>query len=266
MSTATVLRGEVRCARKVMLRDPMAVFVTVVLPLLYLFIFATMNGTVNGKPATMHMRGQPGILKVQAYVVASVIVIGVVSAAFTYLAAQLVHDREDGILKRLRSAPVRTSTFLAGPVINGTAASLTLAVLVAALGRLGYAVSLPAGHLLAAVITVIIGALAFCALGCLVTVVIRSATAAMPLLFAVTLALFFLSGNFFPTDSAPAPWRAVANVFPVRHFLTAMLTAYNPHVTGAGFAPRDLAILALWGLASAIVAARTFRWTPVRAG
>jgi len=56
---------------------------------------------------------------------------------------------------------------------------------------------------------------------CLVTVVVRSATAAMPLLFAVTLALFFLSGNFFATDSAPAAWRAVANVFPVRHFLTA---------------------------------------------
>ena len=79
------MRGEVRCARKVMLRDPMAVFVTVVLPLLYLFIFATVNGTVNGQQATMHMRGQPGILKVQAYVVASVIVIGVVSAAFISL-------------------------------------------------------------------------------------------------------------------------------------------------------------------------------------
>lgn len=126
--------------------------------------------------------------------------------------------------------------------------------------------SLPANHLIAAVITVIIGALAFCALGCLVTVVIRSATAAMPLLFGVTLALFFLSGNFFPTDTLSGAWRAVASVFPVRHFLTAMLTAYNPHVTGAGFAPRDLAILALWGLASAIVAARTFRWTPVRTG
>ena len=199
MSTATILRGEVRCARKVMLRDPMAVFVTVVLPLLYLFIFATMD------TGTASVRGQPGMVKGSTYVVASVIVIGVVSAAFTYLAAQLVHDREDGILKRLRSAPVRTSTFLAGPVINGTAASLTLAILMAALGRLGYAVSLPASHLLAAVITVIIGALAFCALGCLVTVVIRSATAAMPLLFGVTLALFFLSGNFFPTDSVGFP-------------------------------------------------------------
>jgi hypothetical protein len=33
---------------------------------------------------------------------------------------------------------------------------------VTALGCLGYAVSLPASHLVAAVITVIIGALAFC--------------------------------------------------------------------------------------------------------
>jgi hypothetical protein len=37
MSSVAVLRDEVRCARKVMLRDPMAVFVTVALPLLYLF-------------------------------------------------------------------------------------------------------------------------------------------------------------------------------------------------------------------------------------
>jgi ABC-2 type transport system permease protein len=88
--------------------------------------------------------------------------------------------------------------------------------------------SLPASHLIAAVITVFTGALAFCVLGCVITVVIRRATAAMPLLFGVTLALFFLSGNFFPTDTLSVAWRAVANVFPVRHFLTAMLTAYNP--------------------------------------
>ena len=42
-----------------------------------------------------------------------------------------------------------------------------------------------------------------------------------------------------------------------------MLTAHNPHVTGAGFAPRDLAIIGLWGVAAAILAARIFRWTPV---
>jgi ABC-2 type transport system permease protein len=261
MSTATVVRREAACARKVMLRDPQAVFVTVGLPLLYLFIFATVFGR-----QTEHLRGQPGILKVSTVVVASVIVIGVISAAFMNLAAQLVHDREDGVLKRLRSTPVPTSAFLAGPVINAAAASLVLSVLVAALGRLAYGVSLPTGHVLAAVVTVIIGALAFCAMGCGFTVLIRKATAAMPVLFAVTLALLFLSGNFFATDSAPAAMRTVASIFPVRHFYTAMLTAFNPHVTGTGLAFGDLAVVALWGLLGGIAALRTFRWTPVRRG
>jgi hypothetical protein len=40
----------------------------------------------------------------QARIVASVMVIGVVSAAFQFLATVLVNDRENGILKRLRSA------------------------------------------------------------------------------------------------------------------------------------------------------------------
>jgi len=103
-------------------------------------------------------------------------------------------------------------------------------------------------------------------MGCGFTVLIRKATAAMPVLFAVTLALFFLSGNFFATDSAPTAMLTVASIFPVRHFYTAMLTAFNPHVTGLGLALGDLAVVGLWGLAGGIAALRTFRWTPVRRG
>jgi len=258
MSTATVVRREVRCAQKVTLRDPQAAFFTVGLPLLYLFIFATVFGN-----QTNQLRGPLGAMKGSTMMVASVIVIGVVSAAFQNLATSLVQDREDGVLKRLRSTPVPTGAFLAGPVLNGMTTALLLAVLVTVLGRVAYQVSLPAGHLLAAVVTVLAGALACCALGCLFTVAIRKATAAMPMVTAVTLTLFFLSGNFFNTDQAPAGLRTVAAVFPVRHFYVAMLTAFNPHVSGGAFATRDLAILAIWGVAAAILAMRLFRWTPV---
>jgi ABC-2 type transport system permease protein len=54
----------------------------------------------------------------------------------------------------------------------------------------------------------------------------------------------------------------VANVFPVRHFYQAMVTAFNPHVTGSGLAPEHLGILALWGVAGLALAAWKFRWTP----
>jgi hypothetical protein len=45
--------------------------------------------------------------------------------------------------------------------------------------------------------------------------------------------LFFLSGNlFFSLDGAAAGLRTAADIFPVQHFYMAMLTAFNPHVTG----------------------------------
>jgi ABC-2 type transport system permease protein len=122
---------------------------------------------------------------------------------------------------------------------------------------------LPAAHIAAAVVTVLVGAASCCAIACLFTSAVRKATAATPMLTAVTLTLYFLSGNFFSTDQAPAALRDVAAVFPVRHFVTAMTTAFNPHVAGAGFAPGDLAVLTVWGVLSATAATRLFRWTPV---
>jgi ABC-2 type transport system permease protein len=261
MSTATMVTREAGYVRKVMTRNPQALFFTIGLPLLYLFIFATVFGKYHE-----HLSGQPGSLKVATAIVASVMVIGVVSAAFQFLATVLVNDRENGILKRLRSAPVPTATFLAGYLINSVLTAALLAVLVAALGRVAYGVSLPAAHVLAAVVTVLVGALACCALAFAVTVLIRKASTATALVPALTLTLFFLSGNFFSLDGAPAGLRAAANVFPVRHFYMAMLTAFNPNVTGSGLALEHLGILALWGAAGLALAAWKFRWTPSGGG
>ncbi len=261
MSTATMVTREAGYVRKVMTRNPQALFFTIGLPLLYLFIFATVFGKYHE-----HLAGQPGNLKVATAIVASVMVIGVVSAAFQFLATVLVNDRENGILKRLRSAPVPTATFLAGYLINSILTAALLAVLVAGLGRAAYGVSLPAAHILAAIVTVLVGAFACCALALAVTVMIRKASTATALVPALTLTLFFLSGNFFSLDGAPAGLRTAANVFPVRHFYMAMLTAFNPNVTGSAFAPRDLGILALWGAAGLALAAWKFRWTPARDG
>lgn len=91
--------------------------------MLYLFIFATIFGDQVGR-----FPGQPGEMDVAPMMTASVIVIGVVSAAFENLAVTLIQDREFGALKRLRSAPVRTSVFLAGHVVNALGMSVALAL------------------------------------------------------------------------------------------------------------------------------------------
>jgi ABC-2 type transport system permease protein len=255
MKTIALTVRESGYVRKVMLRNPDALFAMIGWPLLYLFIVATIYRGDRG-----HMSGQPGILTAPTYLVASVIVIAVVSAAFGDLAMFLVRDRELGVLKRLRSAPVPTRVFLGGHAANAMLTSMVLALLVAALGWGVYGVSVPSGHVLAAVVTVLAGALACCALGFAITIIIRTTNAASAAVMAATLILFFLSGNLI--TNVPPAFTAVANVFPVRHFFQAMLTAFNPNVTGSGFAPGHLGILALWGAAGLAIAAWKFRWTP----
>ena len=83
-----------------------------------------------------------------------------------------------------------------------------------------------------------------------------------PVVQAAVWTLFFFSGIFFTLSSMPVVVRALANVFPVCHFYEATLTAFNPNVTGSGFDPVHLGILALWGAAGLAIAVWKFRWTP----
>src|SRR6516165_5972453 len=76
----------------------------------------------------------------------------------------------------------------------------------------------------------------------------RVLVADQPLTQAVMLPLYFISGVFVAASVLPQWLIDVADVFPVRHLAAALLTAYNPNTTGAGFAGTDLLIVAAWGV------------------
>ena len=60
------------------------------------------------------------------------------------------------------------------------------------------------------------------------------------------LPLLFISDIFIPLEDAPAWLTTVADIFPVKHFSSAMHTAFNPFETGAGFEWINLLVLAAW--------------------
>jgi len=94
------------------------------------------------------------------------------------------------------------------------------------------------------------------------TTFVNSSESAQPVIQAVTLPIFFISGVFFPEDIVPHWLLDVANFFPVRHLARALLTEFDPHTTGAGIAKGDLVNLAIWGVVGVVVATRRFTWTP----
>ena len=242
-----------RYDQKVFWRNPTSVFFTVTLPVIFLLIFATIFGD-----DTVEIRGG---IETTTYYVPAIITLAVISATVQSLAMSLVVAREDGRLKRGRGTPMPSWVFIAGRIGNSIVVSVIMLALLAAIGRLLYGVEIPWGRLPEILATLAIGAAAFCCMGVALTAAIPSEDAAAPIANATLLPLYFLSGVFIPESELPSGVISFADAFPIRHFFEAFFSAYVP--TGApGFEWGNLAVVALWGAAAALAAARWFRWSP----
>jgi ABC-2 type transport system permease protein len=224
---------------------------------LFLVIFASVFGHDGTLPAA------GGRIDVSVSYVPGIMALGIIAAAFVNLVISVTAQRETGVLKRRRATPVPASAIIAGRAITAVITALLITVLLLGVGWAAFDVHLPARTAPALFVTVIIGALAFCCLGYAITSFIRDEDAAQPVTQAVTLPLYFISGVFVPGSNLPHWLSAIAAVFPVRHLADALLTAYNPHTHGAGFAWIDLLIVTAWGAAGLVIALRRFSWNPL---
>jgi ABC-2 type transport system permease protein len=232
-------------------------FFTLALPVLFLVIFASVFG---GSRNTTPVAG--GRISTSVYYVPGIIALGVVAACFGNLAASVTAQRERGVLKRRRATPVPAAAVIAGRVLTQAGVAVVMAAVLLGIGWAAYGARVPGRSALALAVTVVIGAASFCCLGYALTSLIRNEDAALPAAMALTLPLYFISGVFVAVTVLP-PWLAdVGQIFPVRHLANALLTAYNPHTTGLGFAGRDLLIVAAWGVAGLLIALRKFNWLP----
>jgi ABC-2 type transport system permease protein len=133
------------------------------------------------------------------------------------------------------------------------------------IGRFAYGVRLPAATLPGVVVTAIVGAVTFCCLGYALSTAVHSADAAQPMVQAIMLPLYFISGVFIPNANLPHWLQDVAKVFPVQHLAGGLRHAFDPTANGAGIVWSDLGILALWAAAGLAIALTRFAWTPVAA-
>jgi ABC-2 type transport system permease protein len=255
MSGARLALHQFRYDQKVFWRNPASVFFTVMLPLIFLFIFATIFGNDE-----IEERG----VKTTTYYVPAIVSLAVISATLQSLAINLAQDRERGLLKRVRGTPLPTPTFVSGRVGNSLVVSLLMVVLVAVIGKLVYDVSLPDQTIPAVLLTLAVGAFSFCCLGFALTAAIPSEDAAPAISNATVLPLYFISGIFIPDSEIPQGVLNVADLFPIRHFFEAFFAAWDPNTTGSGIELGDLAVVLAWGVAGLLVALRYFRWEPRR--
>jgi len=252
VSDLTLALRQVRYENRAFWRNPPAAFFTFAFPLLFMVIFSVIFGSeadANGYTAGDFFT--PGI-----------IVFSVITATYTNIAMTVAISREQGILKRVRGTPLPSWAYLFGRIVHSVLVAGLLVVIVAAFGALFYNVHVPWDRLPALVVTLVLGAATFSALGLAVSSLIPNQDAAPAVVNASILPLLFISNVFIRLQDPPGWLNVLGNLFPVRHFADAMVEVYNPFTVGSGFAWDHIGALAIWAVAGIVLTIRYFSWEP----
>jgi ABC-2 type transport system permease protein len=234
------------------LRNKQGRFFTLVLPLFFLVIFVSIFGN---KPVAPHVKAS------QTYV-PGLSAMAVIAASFVNLVISLTAQRQGGILKRRRATPVPAWALISGRTLTSIGVSLVTMTVLVLVGRFAYGVRLPSQTIPSVALTAIVGSITFCVLAYAVTTWIESEDAAQPVVQAIMLPLWFISGVFIPNVNLPTWLQDVAKFFPVQHLAGGLYHAYDPATRGAGFVWSDLGVLGIWALVGAVVALFRFSWLP----
>ena len=256
MSAARLFAHQFRSDLVRFWRNPQSRYFTVLLPIVFLVIFAAIfKGTtiVDGRR-----------IAITTFYVPAIMTLGIISASYVNLTQAVVAERESGELKRLRGTPLPASFVITSRAAVGVVVAVVMSALLLLIGRLAYNVPIPSSTMAGLVIAVVVGAAAFACIAFAVSTRIDAAEAAAPATNLTVLPLYFISGVFIPDSQIPKFLRDVASVFPIQHLSQALLKPVA-HTHGAGISPTDLLIVAAWGAAALLIAARTFRFSP-RAG
>jgi len=169
----------------------------------------------------------------------------------------LVFERRIGSLERLLLAPVRLPALLAGKLLGGMVFGLTVTLVVLSIALLAFGAGAINWPLL--VLTLLLSAAAFSALGAFVSVAVKEVFEAQTLANFIRFPMMFLGGVFVPVESMPPALQVLARCLPLTYAVEALQEALAGRVLG--IAALDLLALTgfavvLFALAARMLAAR----------
>jgi ABC-2 type transport system permease protein len=243
MSVPALAWRQFRFERRMFWRNPSAAFFNFALPLIFLFLIASVFG-LNSKDREILVPGIAGM--------------SVMTTTFTALAFNVTFLREQGILKRIKGTPLPPLAYFGGLIGNAVVNAVVQVALVIAIGRVVYSVPLPHAWV-ELVVFVVLGVVAFSALGIAMAQAIPNFDSAAAYVNAVFLPMIFISGAFYDSKHLPAVVDAAARVLPLRHVIDGVRGSI---VRGSGLTHHveGLVVLGVWAAAGIFLAGRYFRW------
>lgn len=252
-SVASMIANQATYAVKTFRRDTASAFFTVGFPVMLLLLLPVVFGD-----SELSNRGGVPLTQFLAPVLA---VFGAATAAYADFSERVARARDRGVLKRIHGTPLPVWAFMAGRVTSAVVVAVVSLTLTMTVGVIVYDVEVVPRTLPGLLTSVVVGVACFAALGLALATIAPNARAVPAIANATLLPLAFFSDIFLIGDLPP--WMdTVGWIFPLKHFANAVADAVNPTVPGAGFFADHLAVMALWGVAGALVALRFWTWEP----
>jgi ABC-2 type transport system permease protein len=190
----------------------------------------------------------------------AVLALAIVASGLVNLGIATAYERGYGVLKRLGGSPLGRKGLLVAKlaVVASIAVAQVVALLALAWVVLGWRPGPEAsviGLVMAVGVTTLVGAAAFASLGLLIAGTVRP-EGALVLANALFLIALMVGGVLVPVQDLPGPLASIAGLLPVG----ALAEAFRASLGSGGSLAINLAIVAAWGVAALVGAARTFRW------
>jgi ABC-2 type transport system permease protein len=242
-SLPRMVRAQAGLELRMILRNGEQVLLAIVIPVLVLTVFASIE------VMDFHTRAS----RVD-YLVPGVFALAVMSTAFTGLAIGTGFERRYGALKRLGATPLPRWALLVSKALAVLGVEVLQIVLLSAVAfALGWD---PKGAVPAVVVLVVAGTAAFSALGLLMAGTLR-AEATLAAANLVYLLLLVSGGIAVPFDRFPDSARPFLEYLPAGALSEGLRAVLSD---GSGLPWSHVGVLVIWAAAAGGLAARTFRW------
>ena len=155
-------------------------------------------------------------LKYIDFLVPGIVAMMIMSNNMNGVAGQIAAWRERGILRRMQGTTLKASTFIAAQIsarlmLNGTQALIVLGV-----ARLIFGVEVR-GSWFTLISFVILGTLAFMAIGFIIAGIAKTPESAAPIAGFLSFPMLFLGGVFFPIKNMPEFLQPIVHILPIAH-------------------------------------------------
>src|SRR5262245_34195244 len=231
---------------RVSMRERSVVFFNYLFPLVFFFLFGEF----------LNARASLGSAN---FIVSTVLVIAIMGNGFFGMGMRAVQDRELGILRRLRLAPITPAPVLFSSLVSGVLVYLPAAILTILLAKWFYGMPVPP-NLGSLLMFVIIGNMAFRAIGLIIASVADSMAEAQILVQILYIPMLFLSGTTFPTVNMPGWIQAIARFMPATYLKSGMQSIIQ---NGEPLLANSSSVVALLAtcVAGFIISFNIFRWS-----